>query len=138
MGRILAIDYGKKRVGLAVTDPLKIFASGLDVVSSIEIFDFIENYIKNEEIECFVVGQAFQLNNKPSESSIYIEPFVNRLKKLYPTINIVRIDERFTSKIAFQTMIEGGLGKKQRQNKELVDKISATLILQTYLEQRKI
>lgn len=137
MGRILSIDYGRKRVGIAVTDTLQIIASGLTTVHSKDIFDFLKEYTEKEKVDTFVVGYAKQMDNTDSESMKYIIPFTNRLKKLFPKIPFVFVDERFTSKIAKQTMIDGGLGKKARQNKELVDKISATIILQTYLEQKK-
>ncbi len=138
MGRVLAIDYGQKRVGFAVSDPDKIIAQGLDTVHVTQAFDFIQNYISIEQVETIVVGDPKRLDNTQSESARFIEPFVNRLKKAFPTIPIVRIDERFTSKIAFQTMLDGGLKKKERQNKALVDKISATVILQSYLQQLEI
>ncbi|HHU46916.1 MAG TPA: Holliday junction resolvase RuvX [Bacteroidales bacterium] len=138
MGRVLAIDYGQKRVGFAVSDPDKIIAQGLDTVHVTQAFDFIQNYISIEQVETIVVGNPKRLDNTQSESARFIEPFVNRLKKAFPSIPIVRIDERFTSKIAFQTMLDGGLKKKERQNKALVDKISATVILQSYLQQLEI
>ncbi|MBN2349983.1 MAG: Holliday junction resolvase RuvX [Bacteroidales bacterium] len=134
MGRILSIDYGRKRSGIAVTDPLRIIANGLTTVPSHEIFQFLENYFKKETVDIIVVGYPKTMNNKPSEAVVYIQPFVNRLKKVYPRLAVELVDERFTSKIAFQTMIDGGLGKKKRQNKELVDTISAAIILQSYLE----
>ena len=134
MGRILAIDYGQKRVGLAVTDELQIIATGLDTVHSKDIFIYLKDYLKNEEVDCFVVGEPKQMNNKVSESAKFIEPFVKKLKKEFPDITIKRYDERFTSKIAIQSMITAGLKKKDRQKKETVDKISAVLILQSYLE----
>jgi putative Holliday junction resolvase len=138
MGRVLAIDYGQKRVGFAVSDPDKIIAQGLDTVHVTQAFDFIQNYISIEQVETIVVGDPKRMDNTQSESARFIEPFVNRLKKAFPSIPIVRIDERFTSKIAFQTMLDGGLKKKERQNKALVDKISATVILQSYLQQLEI
>jgi putative Holliday junction resolvase len=138
MGRVLAIDYGQKRVGFAVSDPDKIIAQGLDTVHVTQAFDFIQNYMSIEQVETIVVGDPKRMDNTQSESARFIEPFVNRLKKAFPTIPIVRIDERFTSKIAFQTMLDGGLKKKERQNKALVDKISATVILQSYLQQLEI
>ncbi|MDY0015160.1 MAG: Holliday junction resolvase RuvX, partial [Bacteroidales bacterium] len=124
MGRILAIDYGQKRVGIAVTDELQIIANGLCTVAAKEIFTFLSNYMVKEKVDVFVVGEAKQMNNTASSASKYIEPFVKKLKEVYPDIQIVRIDERFTSKMAFQTMIEAGLHKKARQNKALVDTIS--------------
>ena len=136
MGRVLSIDYGRKRVGIAVTDTLQIIASGLTTIHSKDIFDFLKEYTEKEKVDVFVVGYAKQMNNTDSESMKYIIPFTNRLKKLFPEIPFVFIDERFTSKIAKQTMIDGGLRKKARQDKGLVDKISATIILQTYLQQK--
>ncbi|MBQ0016271.1 MAG: Holliday junction resolvase RuvX [Bacteroidales bacterium] len=136
MGRILAIDYGRKRCGIAVTDPERIIATGLTTVETNKLEIFLKEYCEKEIVDIFVVGLAKQLNNTPSESSLYIEPFVKRLAQLYPDKPIHRIDERFTSKIAFQTMIDGGLRKKQRQNKALIDTISATIILQSYMNQK--
>lgn len=135
MPRILAFDFGKIRTGIAVTDELQIIASGLTTVNTKEIFKFIDTYLKNENVELFVVGEPKQMNNKASESEILILPFIKKLENKYPTIPIKRVDERFTSKMAFQTMIDSGLNKKQRQNKALVDEISATIILQTYMDQ---
>ena len=136
MGRILAIDYGRKRCGIAVTDPERIIATGLTTVETNKLEIFLKEYCEKEIVDIFVVGLAKQLNNTPSESSLYIEPFVKRLAQLYLDKPIHRIDERFTSKIAFQTMIDGGLRKKQRQNKALIDTISATIILQSYMNQK--
>ncbi len=136
MGRILAIDYGKKRVGIAVTDPLQMIANSLTTVNTKEIWDFLANYLEKEQIDCIVVGYPKQMNNQASDAVRYINPFLGRLRKLYPDIDVKLVDERFTSKIAFQTMIDAGLKKKARQNKALVDTISATIILQSYLEQR--
>lgn len=138
MGRILAIDYGQKRVGIAVTDDLQIIANGLCTVASKNIFDFLATYLSKEKVDIFVVGQAKRLDNTLSPASTYIEPFVKKLSNLYPAIPIVRIDERYTSKIAFQTMIDAGISKKARQNKALVDTISATILLQSYMESRDI
>ncbi|VAW24286.1 Putative pre-16S rRNA nuclease Yqg [hydrothermal vent metagenome] len=137
MGRILAIDYGKKRVGLAVTDPLKIIASKLTTVPAHTIFDFLGNYFREEEVECIVVGYPRQMNNEASEAVRYINPFIKKLQKLYPEIPVELADERFTSKMAFQTMIDGGVKKKGRRNKELVDAISATIILQSFIERKR-
>jgi putative Holliday junction resolvase len=136
LGRILAIDYGRKRVGIAVTDPLQMIANSLTTVETKNIWDFISDYLSKEAVDCIVVGYPKQMNNQASDSVRYINPFLGRLRKLYPEIDIKQVDERFTSKIAFQTMIDAGLGKKARQNKALVDTISATIILQSYLEQR--
>lgn len=136
MARILAFDYGIKRIGLAVTDELQIIASGLTTINTKQIFSYLTTYLKEENVELFVVGEPKQMNNSVSESEQYIVVFINKLKSTFPKIPIVRVDERFTSKMAFQSMIDGGLKKKQRQNKALIDKISATIILQTYLEQK--
>ena len=133
MGRILAIDFGKKRTGLAVTDELQIIASGLTTVQTNELISFLKNYIQKENVELFVIGEPKRLNNTASESESLIIPFLKKLSKEIPTIPTIRVDERFTSKIAFKTMIDSGLKKKQRQNKALIDEISATIILQSYL-----
>ena len=137
MGRILAIDYGRKRVGLAVTDPLQLIAGSLTTVPAAEAIAFLENYTQTESVELFVVGLPKQMNNEPSESMRYITAFVNLLQKRLPQIPVAMFDERFTSKLAQQTMIDGGLKKKDRRNKALVDQISATIILQSYLESKK-
>ena len=136
MSRILAVDYGSKRVGLAVTDPQQIIAGGLTTVHSKDVMNFLKDYLLREEVECFVVGEPKQMNNKQSQPAEIIEAFVKNLRKQFPGISIERVDERFTSKIASQAMLNGGLKKKDRQNKGLVDKISATLILQAYLESK--
>lgn len=133
MGRILAIDYGTKRTGLAVTDEMQIIASGLTTVETKGLIEFLRNYVSSEHVEKFVVGLPKQMDNTASESEVYIQKFLEKLVKTIPDIPVVRIDERFTSKMAFQTMIDSGLKKKQRQNKALIDEISATLILQSYL-----
>jgi putative Holliday junction resolvase len=129
----MCFDYGQKRTGIAVSDPLKIIAQGLTAIPSHTVFDFVKDYLSKEEIDTFVVGEAKQMDGKLSESSRFIEPFVAKLKKTYPQIPLHRVDERFTSKMAFQTMIDKGLKKKDRQNKETVDKIAATIILQSYM-----
>jgi putative Holliday junction resolvase len=136
MGRILAFDYGKKRIGLAVTDPMRIIASPLITVGPSEIESFLQDYLKKEIVDEFVIGYPVQLNNKPSESVKYIDPFIKRLGKLFPEIPVNLVDERFTSKIALQTMIDGGVKKQARRDKTLADKISASLILQSFLERR--
>ena len=136
MGRILAIDYGRKRVGLAVTDPLQIIANSLTTVHSKDIWVFLKEYLEKEKVDCIVVGYPKQMNNQASEAVRFINPFVKKLIKEYPNIEVKLVDERFTSKMAHQTMIDAGLKKKARQNKALVDTISATIILQSYLEQR--
>lgn len=138
MARIIAIDYGQKRVGFAATDELRICANALDTVHVTQAFDYLKNYLEKENVDAIVIGEPRKLDNTPSDSSRFIEPFVNRVKKAFPTIPIARVDERFTSRIAFQTMIDAGLKKKDRQDKALVDKISATIILQTYLQQLDI
>lgn len=137
MGRIVAIDYGQKRTGIAATDSLKLIANGLRTVPSMELLAFLKDYISREDVELFVVGQPKQMNNEPSENMIRVERFVAQLRKSIPTIPVVYYDERFTSKLAFQTMLEGGVKKKKRQNKALVDEISAVIILQSYLESKK-
>jgi len=134
MGRILAIDYGQKRVGLAVTDELQIIATALDTVHSKDIMEYLKAYLGKETVDCIVVGEPKQMNNTASESVKFIDPFVRRLKKVFPDMKIDRYDERFTSKIASQTMISAGLKKKDRQNKSTIDKISAVIILQSYME----
>lgn len=136
MGRILAIDYGRKRVGLAVTDPMQMIANSLTTVHSKDIWDFLSNYLQKEKVDSIVIGYPKQMNNQASEAVRYINPFIKRLQKLYPEMEIILVDERFTSKMAHQTMIDAGLKKKARQNKALVDTISATIILQSYLEQK--
>lgn len=136
MGRIIAIDYGTKRIGLAITDPLQIFASPLSTVSPNEFDSFIADYLKNQEVEAFVIGYPVQMNNTPSESVNYINPFIKKLKKKFPEKHIYLVDERFTSKMALNAMIEGGVKKKDRQDKSMVDKISASIILQSFLDKR--
>jgi putative holliday junction resolvase len=136
MGRIIGIDYGSKRIGVAVSDPLQIFASPLNTVSPNEFDEFIAGYIKKEDVESFVIGYPVQMNNKPSESVNYINPFIKKLNKAYPAIKIHLADERFTSQMALRTMIDGGVKKKDRQDKSMVDKISASIILQSFLDNR--
>lgn len=137
MSRILAIDYGKKRTGIAVTDILQMIANGLTTVSTPELMDFILDYVKKEPVERIVVGYPKQMNNEDSENMKRITPFVNQLRKKLPEIPVEWVDERFTSVLAHQAMLAGGLKKKARQNKALVDEISATIILQSYLESKK-
>lgn len=134
MGRILAIDYGIKRTGIAVTDPERIIATGLTTVETSKLEAFLQDYCRKETVDIFVVGEARRMSGEPSQSMQYIEPFVRRLKELFPGKPVERIDERFTSKLAFQAMIDGGLSKKQRQNKAMIDQVSATIILQDYLK----
>ncbi|MFN6039654.1 MAG: Holliday junction resolvase RuvX [Bacteroidota bacterium] len=136
MGRILSIDYGTKRVGLAVTDPLQIIATGLQTVSASAIFDFLDAYFKKEAVECVVVGDPKTLMNKASENARHVKLFLKKLKEKYPDMKVELIDERFTSSIAQRSIIESGLKKKDRRDKSLVDLVSATLILQTYMEMK--
>jgi putative Holliday junction resolvase len=133
----MALDYGKKRTGIAVTDVLQIIASGLTTVATPELMHFLTDYTEQEQVECFVVGEPRQMDNTPSESEALIIPFLKKLALNFPEIPIVRQDERFTSKMAFQTMIDSGLKKHQRRNKEMVDEISATIILQAYLNRKQ-
>lgn len=136
MGRIIGIDYGKKRIGLAVTDPLNIFASPLKTIGTNDFEDFINEYTKSEEIDAFVVGYPVQMNNKPSESVKYIDPFIRKLKKKFPDKPVHLVDERFTSRIALQAMIDGGVTKKERRDKTIIDKVSASIILQSFLDKK--
>lgn len=133
MGRIIAIDYGQKRVGLAVSDEGKLIATALTTVETKNIFEYLDEYLKKEIVDEFVVGLAKQMNNTLSESSVYIEPFVEALTKRYPDKKIIRIDERFSSKIATQTILLSGARKKQRRDKALVDTVSAVILLQSYM-----
>lgn len=137
MSRILAIDYGRKRTGLAVTDVLQMIPGGLGTVPSHELLNYLEDYFQKESVERVVVGLPKQMNNQPSESMKYIEPFVRSFKKKWPEMPVDYYDERFTSVLAHQAMLEGGLKKKDRQNKDLVDQISAVIILQSYLESKR-
>jgi len=136
MGRILGIDYGSKRIGLAVTDPLQIFASPLITVNPAEFDNYIKDYLKTNEVDAFVIGYPVQMNNQPSASVVYINPFIKKLKRTYPEKHIYLADERFTSQMAFRTMIDGGVKKKDRKDKSMVDKISAAIILQSFLDKR--
>ena len=137
MGRILALDYGRKWTGVAVTDVLQIIANGLTTVPSHTLPDFLVQYVAKEPVDLILIGLPKQLNNELSESMNYIKPFVQRLKKLLPDIPVEYVDERFTSVLAHRTMLEAGLKKKDRQSKELVDEVSATIILQSYMESRR-
>ncbi|HNZ80581.1 MAG: Holliday junction resolvase RuvX [Bacteroidales bacterium] len=137
MGRILAIDYGRKRCGIAVSDPLKLIANGLKTVATQDLDAFFEQYLKEETVDLVVVGLPKQLNNEPSEAMSYIEPYVRKFKKKYPEIPLVYSDERFTSVLAHKAMLEGGLKKKDRRNKALADEVSATILLQDYMEFNK-
>lgn len=137
MGRILSIDYGRKRVGIAVTDPSQIIANRLTTVATHTIWDFLKEYFEKEKVDEVVVGYPKQMNNEASEAVRYINPFLKKFQKVYPEMKLEILDERFTSKMAFQTMIDGGLKKKKRQDKAMVDAVSATIILQNYLEQKR-
>jgi putative Holliday junction resolvase len=138
MPRILAIDYGIKRTGIAVTDELQIIASGLTTIPSETAIAFLREYFAKEAVIKVLIGEPKQMNGQPSESTPVIEKFVGDFKLAFPEMNVVRVDERFTSKMAFQTMIDSGLSKKQRQNKSLVDEIAATILLQDYLTRKMI
>ena len=137
MARIVSIDYGKKRTGLAVTDPLQIIAGGLATVSTSELFEYLCQYVAREQVERIVIGEPRQPNGQPSENLARVQQFVNRWRKQMPQIPIDYYDERFTSVLAHQAMIAGGLKKKARQDKALVDEISATIILEDYMRSRK-
>lgn len=132
----MAIDYGRKRCGIAVSDPLQIIATRLTTVPSYKILDFIKDYLQKEEVEVFIVGYPVDMQNNPSEAIKYINPFIKKLKANYPEVPVELADERFTSKMALRTMIDAGLKKKARQDKAMVDAVSATIILQSYLERR--
>ena len=137
MSRILAIYYVKKRTGIAVTDPMQIIANGLTTVPTHTLMDFLMNYVQKEQVERIIIGHPKQMNNEDSENMKNIVPFMNQLKKKMPQMPVELVDERFTSVLAHQAMLTGGLKKKDRQNKALVDEISATIILQSYMESRK-
>ena len=137
MGRILAFDIGRKRTGVAATDSLQIIANGLTTIPTATLVDFLKDYMSRESVDLIVVGMPKQMNNQPSEAVKYIEPVVNRIRKVFSNLKIEFVDERFTSKIAFQTMIDGGIKKQKRQDKDLIDSIAATIILQSYLEQKR-
>lgn len=134
MARLIAIDYGEKRSGIAVTDPLCIIANGLTTVKTSELLKFLERYFTNEKVDKLIIGYPKTLQNKPAAIISKIDEFTNVISQKYPHIEIIRHDERFTSKLAFQTMIDSGISKKARQNKALIDQISATIILRDYLE----
>ena len=134
MGRIIGIDYGTKRIGIAVTDPLQIIASPLTTVANVSFDDFIDDYTKKENVETFVIGYPKQLNNTPSESAQHIKPFIKKLKKRFPQTAIMLVDERFTSVMAMKSIIDGGVKKSGRQDKSITDRVSAALILQSYLD----
>ena len=137
MARILAIDYGMKRIGIAVTDPMQLIANRLTTISTESIWDFLEKYFQKEEVETIVVGYPKQMNNQASEAVRYINPFLKKFQLKYPEIKLEIADERFTSKMAFQTMIDGGVKKQKRKDKSMIDGISATIILQSFLEQKR-
>ncbi len=132
----MAIDYGRKRVGLAVTDELQLIATGLDTVPAHTIFDYLRDYLSRENVDLFVVGKPTRLDNTPSEAQVFTEPFVKKLRKLFPTVPVERIDERFTSGMASRAILEAGAKKKDRQRKDLIDKVSATIILQSFMESK--
>ena len=138
MSRILAIDYGKKRTGIAVTDTLQMIANGLSTIETKELEKFLTDYMAKEDVSTIVVGKPTQMNGEDSENMKRIEPFFNRLKKLFPNKEIVYYDERFTSVLAHQAMLQSGIGKKARQDKALVDKISATIILEDFLQRKMV
>ena len=133
MARIIALDYGLKRTGIAVTDELQLIASGLTTVQTPELLKFLETYFESEKVELLLMGEPKQKDDSPSQSEAYIQEFLKEFEKKFPNMPVKRVDERFTSKMAVQTMIDGGVKKKKRRNKALVDQISATLILQNYL-----
>jgi putative Holliday junction resolvase len=137
MSRILAIDYGRKRIGLAVSDPLQLIANRLTTIPTYEIWDFLSDYFMKENVETIVVGYPRQMNNEASDAVRYINPFLKKFQIKYPEKKLELQDERFTSKMAFQTMIDGGLKKQQRKDKSMIDAVSATIILQGYLEQKR-
>ena len=137
MGRIIALDYGKVRTGIAVTDPLQLIASGLTTVQTKELLSFLRSYIKEEPVSSIVVGEPRQMDNTPSEAESLILPFLKELKKAFPDIPLHRQDERFTSQLALKSMIASGVKKKGRRDKEMIDEVSATLILQGYLDSIK-
>ena len=137
MGRVLAIDYGVRRTGIAVTDPLQIISNGLTTVDTPRLLDFLRNYTMHEQVDCFVVGKPMQTNGKESENLVHVQRFVSKLQKTFPNIPVEWWDERYTSVLAHQAMLESGIGKMARRNKALVDEISACIILQGWMERRK-
>lgn len=134
MGRFLALDIGRKRTGVAITDPLRIIASPLETIPTHKLLDYLSELFQKENIDMLIVGYPHQMNNTPSEAVTYINPLIKSIKKKFPTLPVELVDERFTSKMAMQAMIDGGMKKKDRQDKSNVDKISAALILQNYME----
>ena len=138
MSRILAFDYGTKRIGVAVTDPLQIIATGLDTIHPKDILEYLKKYLLSESVELFIVGEPKQMDGTPSQSAQHVKGFITTLKKNFPTIPVEVIDERFTSKMAAATVAQSGFKKSDRQNKERLDTISATIILQSYLEKKSM
>ncbi len=136
MGRILAIDYGLKRTGIAVTDTLQLIANGMDTIPTAGLFEFLSGYFVREPVDLLVIGYPLQMNNQPSEIVPHIDKFILKFSKTFPDKTLVKFDERFTSKMAFQAMIDAGATRQQRRNKALIDKVSATIILQSYLENK--
>ena len=132
--RVMAFDYGTKRIGIAVTDPMQIIATGLDTVHPKDIIDYLKKYLQTEQVERFVVGEPKQMDNTPSQSAIHVKGFANMLKKTFPEIPVEMLDERFTSKIASAAIAQSGMGKKARQDKALVDNVSAVILLQSWME----
>ena len=137
MGRIVALDIGRKRTGIAATDPLQLIANGVATVPTHQVAEYLAEYTRHEAVELLVIGQPVDMHNEASEATRFIEPIVNRIVKLLPELQIVRHDERFTSLLAHRAMLEGGLGRMQRRDKALVDKISATIILQSYMQSQE-
>lgn len=137
MKRIIGIDYGKKRVGVAVSDPLMIFASPLETVPTAKIIEYLKNYTLSQEVERFVVGYPMNMNNQKSEAAFYVDDFLKQLRKAFPSVPVETEDERFTSVLAFQSLIDSGVKKMDRRDKSAVDKVSAALILQTYMDKLK-
>jgi len=133
MGRLIAIDYGTKRTGIAITDELQLIASGLTTVSTNELIPFLKEYMASEKVDLMIVGEPRQKDGTHSDVEVYIQKFLKKFTKVFPALEIIRVDENYTSKMAFQTMIDSGLKKMQRRNKALIDEISATIILQDYL-----
>jgi putative holliday junction resolvase len=136
VGRVIAIDYGRKRTGIAVTDEMQLIATALQTLPSHEVLDFLKDYTSREKTDCIVVGEPKQMNNEASDSVVYIEPFIRQLKKTFPDIPVERVDERFTSKMATQAIRDAGSKKKDRRDKALVDKVSAVIMLQSWLEMK--
>ncbi len=136
MERIVGIDYGKKRTGVAVSDPLGVFATALETVPSADIVQYLKNYTQKERVKLFVVGYPLNMNNTPSEGARYVDEFLNLLKKHFPETPVILEDERFTSTMALRAMIDGGVKKMARRDKAMVDKISASIILQTFLDRK--